>query len=223
MLSYLAAREATQTFNSNLWDKNLVLYYLSRRKLILKGKKSLNYCVNGCLENYHLLRNFKNVWKPQNCSCLWKWTLNRFLNAAFMQFYPFLVLELYLSKKFRNRIALFEKCQMLLVTSQLIWISTLTMWKTLQIHSIGSRPRIEFQFVFSDNHSKNNLRLIYGCKKCEFLIQSLMVDFLQFSNAISKLLFLEGRLGTRLYPVLNSTWNFLISWDPKTYVDRQLY
>ena len=31
------------------------------------------------------------------------------------------------------------------------------------------------------------------------LMQSLMVDCVHFSNAIARFLFLEGRLGTRLY------------------------
>ena len=36
-----------------------------------------------------------------------------------------------------------------------------------------------------------------------FLMQSLMADFVQFSSAYAKFLFLKGRMGTRLQSALN--------------------
>ena len=46
---------------------------------------------------------------------------------------------------------------------------------------------------------KNTLRLINKFEKCNpSFMESLMTDFIQFSGAIAKFLFLRGRLGTRL-------------------------
>ena len=49
------------------------------------------------------------------------------------------------------------------------------------------------------NPSQNTLRLINKFEKCiPSFMQSLIADFIQFSRAIVKFLFLQGRLSTRL-------------------------
>ena len=51
----------------------------------------------------------------------------------------------------------------------------------------------------SYNPSQNTLRLINKFEKCiPSFMESLIADFIQFSSAIAKFLFLQGRLGTRL-------------------------
>ena len=51
----------------------------------------------------------------------------------------------------------------------------------------------------SNNPSQNTLRLINKFEKCiPSFMESLIADFIQFSSAITKVLFLLGRLGTRL-------------------------
>ena len=51
----------------------------------------------------------------------------------------------------------------------------------------------------SYNSSQNTLRLINEFEKCiPSFIESLTANFIQFSSAIAKFLFLQGRLGTRL-------------------------
>ena len=51
----------------------------------------------------------------------------------------------------------------------------------------------------SYNPSQNTLRLINKFEKCiPSFMESLIADFIQFSTAITKFLFLQGRLGTRL-------------------------
>ena len=51
----------------------------------------------------------------------------------------------------------------------------------------------------SYNPSQNTLRLINKFEKCiPSFMESLIADFSQFSSAIGKFLFLQGRLGTRL-------------------------
>ena len=51
----------------------------------------------------------------------------------------------------------------------------------------------------SINPSQNTLRLINKFEKCiSSFMESLIVDFIKFSSAIAKLLFLQRRLGTRL-------------------------
>ena len=50
----------------------------------------------------------------------------------------------------------------------------------------------------SYNPSQNTLRLINKLEKCVLsLLESLIADFIQFSSAIAKFLFPQGRLGTR--------------------------
>ena len=65
----------------------------------------------------------------------------------------------------------------------------------------------------SYNPSQNTLRLINKFEKCiPSFMESLIADFIQFSSAIAKFLFLQGRLGTRLC-VHSISWfyhNFLI-------------
>ena len=51
----------------------------------------------------------------------------------------------------------------------------------------------------SYNPSQNTLRLMNKfVKSIPSFMESLIADFIQFSSAIAKLLFLQGRLGTRL-------------------------
>ena len=51
----------------------------------------------------------------------------------------------------------------------------------------------------SYNPSQNTLRLMDKfVKSIPSFMESLITDFIQFSGAIAKLLFLQGRLGTRL-------------------------
>ena len=51
----------------------------------------------------------------------------------------------------------------------------------------------------SYNPSQNILRLINECKKCVLsFTESLIADFIRSSGTISKFLFLQERLGTRL-------------------------
>ena len=51
----------------------------------------------------------------------------------------------------------------------------------------------------SYNSSQNTLRLINEFEKCiPSFIEILTANFIQFSSAIAKFLFLQGRLGTRL-------------------------
>ena len=51
----------------------------------------------------------------------------------------------------------------------------------------------------SYNPSQNTLRLINKFEKCiPSFMESLIADFVEFSSAIAKILFLQGRLGTRL-------------------------
>ena len=51
----------------------------------------------------------------------------------------------------------------------------------------------------SYNPLQNTLKLINEFEKCILsFIESLISDFIQFSSAIIKFLFLQGRLGTRL-------------------------
>ena len=42
------------------------------------------------------------------------------------------------------------------------------------------------------NHARNTLKLIYEIKKCKFLIQILMVDFVQFLALLSNFYFSKG-------------------------------
>ena len=57
----------------------------------------------------------------------------------------------------------------------------------------------------SYNPSQNTLRLINKFEKCiPSFMESLIADFIQFSSAIAKFLFLQGRLGTRLCVHSNS-------------------
>ena len=52
----------------------------------------------------------------------------------------------------------------------------------------------------SYNPSENTLRLINEFEKCiPSFIKSLTANLLEFSSAIAKSLFLQGRLGTRLF------------------------
>ena len=51
----------------------------------------------------------------------------------------------------------------------------------------------------SDNPSQNTLRLINKFeKRILSIMESLTADFIQFSNANAKFLFLQGRVGIRL-------------------------
>ena len=51
----------------------------------------------------------------------------------------------------------------------------------------------------SYNPSQNSLRLINKFENCNpSFMESLIADFIQFSGAVAKFLFLQGRLGTRL-------------------------
>ena len=58
----------------------------------------------------------------------------------------------------------------------------------------------------SDNPSQNTLRLINKFEKCILsIMESLTAEFIQFSSANAKFLFLQGRLGSTLCAI-----NFVI-------------
>ena len=60
----------------------------------------------------------------------------------------------------------------------------------------------------SCNPSQNTLRLIYKFEKCiPSFMGSLIADFIEFSDIISKFVFLQGRLGTRVC-VHSISWFF---------------
>ena len=58
---------------------------------------------------------------------------------------------------------------------------------------------VSFEISGGYNSSQNTLRLINEFEKyIPSFIESLTANFIQFSSAIAKFLFLQGRLGTRL-------------------------
>ena len=65
--------------------------------------------------------------------------------------------------------------------------------------------------------SQNTFRVIYKIEESRAFIESLLADFVHFSSAMTKSLFLEGRLAAKLYlhSNLRFSYNFLISQDLK--------
>ena len=62
-----------------------------------------------------------------------------------------------------------------------------------------SSLRNHFSEIFVEFSLANTLRLINKFQKCNpFFMESLIADFIQFSGAIAKFLFLQGRLSTRV-------------------------
>ena len=113
--------------------------------------------------------------------------------------------------------------KMLFVTSALLWISVLTMWKALDILKFAENlysNESKFIFQVKKGHlsfqtiiEKNPLNLVYEIKKCRSLMESLIAGFVQFSSTTVKFLFVKEKLYTRLclYSILRFSKRFLIS------------